>query len=71
MEFTGAMSLVNGDVDSDNEVSLGDYSLLASAFGSDPSSANWDASADLNGDEEVNIGDYSILATNFGQIGDE
>jgi hypothetical protein len=63
--------LINGDVDGDNEVAIGDYSLLSSAFNSVPGDANWIADADLNGDDGVDIGDYAILSTNFGEIGDE
>jgi hypothetical protein len=63
-------SLVNGDVDNDNEVSIGDYSSLSSAFGSGPGDGNWNPEADLNGDLSVDIGDYSILSAHFGQVGD-
>ncbi|HRI45204.1 MAG TPA: dockerin type I domain-containing protein [Fimbriimonadaceae bacterium] len=65
-----SFSLFNGDVDGDNEIAIGDYSLLSNAFGSDPNSPNWDPMADLNGDDEVTIGDYAILSNNFGMIGD-
>lgn len=63
--------LTNGDVDGDNEVTIGDYAQLSSAFGSVPGDANWDPNADLDGDEEVGIGDYAILSTNFGETGDD
>lgn len=62
--------LLNGDVDGDNEVTIGDYSQLSAAFGSEPGDPNWNAEADLNGDDTVDIGDYAILSTNFGQVGD-
>ncbi|HRI44876.1 MAG TPA: DUF3466 family protein [Fimbriimonadaceae bacterium] len=64
-------SLKNGDVDTDNEVSIMDYGIFSSAFGSSPGSGNWVASADLNGDLGVDIGDYAILSMNFGLLGDE
>lgn len=64
------LSLVNGDVDQDNEITIGDYALLSSAFGSVPGDSNWEPNADLDGDEEVAIGDYAILSTNFGLAGD-
>ncbi|HRI45295.1 MAG TPA: hypothetical protein PLL78_04110 [Fimbriimonadaceae bacterium] len=63
-------SLFNGDCDEDNEVAIGDYSLLSTAFGSSPGDPNWDPMTDLNGDDEVTIGDYAILSGNFGMIGD-
>ncbi|HRI43445.1 MAG TPA: dockerin type I domain-containing protein [Fimbriimonadaceae bacterium] len=64
------LSLVNGDVDQDNEVTIGDYAMLSSAFGSGPGDPNWEPNADLDGDEEIAIGDYAILSTNFGLAGD-
>lgn len=63
--------LVNGDVDGDNEVAIGDYSLLSSSFGLSLGDAGYNAMADLDGDDEVTIGDYAILSTNFGMTGDE
>jgi hypothetical protein len=63
-------SLVNGDCDDDNEVAIGDFGLLSSAFGSEPGDGNWDAEADLNGDDGVDIGDYAILSIRFGMVGD-
>jgi type 1 fimbria pilin len=76
LNLTGAgltgvdFALVNGDCDDDNEVAIGDYALLSSAFSSTPGDSNWDASADLNGDDTVDIGDYAILSGNYGLIGD-
>ncbi len=58
-------SLINGDVDGDNEVTVGDYSILSSQFGTTG------PQADLNGDGDVDIGDYSILSSNFGVAGDD
>lgn len=64
-------SLVNGDVDGDNEVSLLDLGELMSAFGSVPGEAGWNPNADLDGDEEVSLTDFSILVRNFGMVGDD
>ncbi|MBX7135681.1 MAG: hypothetical protein K1X67_23685 [Fimbriimonadaceae bacterium] len=58
-------SLVNGDIDQDNEVGIGDYSILSSQYGTAG------PEADLNGDEAVDIGDYSILSASFGLAGDD
>ncbi|HRI44427.1 MAG TPA: dockerin type I domain-containing protein [Fimbriimonadaceae bacterium] len=66
-----AFILLNGDVDDDNEVSIGDYSQLSVAFGSEPGDPNWNPEADLNGDNAVDIGDFAILSQNFGEVGDE
>lgn len=63
------VSLTNGDVNNDNRVNLSDFSALSSAYGSNPSSANWNVGADLNGDNVVNLSDFSILSTNYGRTG--
>lgn len=63
-------TLVNGDVNGDNVISLGDFSQIRTAFGSVDGSPNWNPNADLNGDGVVSLADFSILRTNFGQTGD-
>lgn len=65
------VTLLNGDVDGDNEVSLQDFSALVAAFGSGPGSPSWNLDADLDGDEDVTLNDFSILLRNFGAVGDE
>lgn len=65
------LSLKNGDCDGDNEVGIGDYSLISSSYGLIPGDENYLYEADLNGDEEVGIADYAILSANYGMIGDE
>lgn len=62
--------LVNGDCNGDNEIEIGDFALLAAAFGTGPDDDNWDERCDLNCDLVVDIGDFAILSVNFGQIGD-
>ena len=64
-------SLVNGDIDGDNEVTLFDFGALVSAFGSMPGDSGWNPEADLDGDEEVTLFDFGILVSNFGAIGDD
>lgn len=64
-------SLINGDVDGDNEISIGDFAILSGAFGSMPGDPTWDVFADLDGDDEVSIGDYAIMSSNFGALGDD
>ncbi len=63
-------SLLNGDVNSDNEVSPADFAILAGAFGSFVGDPNYLVNADLNGDGEVGPADFSILAGSFGEFGD-
>lgn len=66
-----SLSLQNGDIDGDNEVSLFDFGMLVSAFGSTPEDSHWNPSADLDGDEEVSLFDFGVLVRNFGIVGDE
>jgi hypothetical protein len=71
-DLTGVnVTLINGDVDGDNEVTLVDFGRLVAAFGSIPGDENWDADADLDGDEEVTLLDFGILVSHFGELGDE
>ncbi|MER3474569.1 MAG: hypothetical protein C4335_11180 [Armatimonadota bacterium] len=63
--------LTNGDIDGDNEVTLFDFGLLVSAFGSMPGDSGWNPNADLDGDAEVTLFDFGILVQSFGLIGDE
>ncbi|MCS6830330.1 MAG: hypothetical protein NZ749_06760, partial [bacterium] len=66
------VSLVNGDIDGDNEVSLADFGALVVAFGSMlGDEGRWNEDADLDGDGEVSFSDIDILVRNFGEIGDE
>ncbi len=65
------VSLTNGDIDGDNEITLFDFGALVAAFGSMPGDSNWNADADLDGDEEVTLFDFGVLVRNFGAIGDE
>jgi hypothetical protein len=66
----GAISLLNGDVNGDNRITLVDYTLLKNAFGSAPGQTTWNPLADLNGDGHVTLLDYSILQRNFQKQGD-
>jgi hypothetical protein len=64
-------TLINGDIDGDNEVTLFDFGQLVAAFGSVPGAPHWNADADLDGDEEVTLFDFGVLVRNFGVMGDE
>jgi len=65
------VSLVNGDIDGDNEVTLFDFGALVAAFGSVPGDSNWNPEADLDGDAEVTLFDFGVLVKNFGETGEE
>ncbi|MBL8134457.1 MAG: CSLREA domain-containing protein [Anaerolineae bacterium] len=59
-----------GDATNNNVVNIGDFSLLAAAFGTSQGQPTYDARADFNDDNVVSISDFSLLAANFSQIGD-
>lgn len=63
-------SLVNGDVDGDNVVTVFDYNALSDAFDTAPGDGSWNPEADLDGDDSVSVFDYNILSSNFDQSGD-
>jgi hypothetical protein len=69
---TGAVSvsLVNGDIDGDNDVTLYDFAALVQAFGSASGDSNWNPNADLDGDGEVTLYDFGILVSSFGLSGE-
>ncbi len=64
-----SFSLVNGDVNGDNTVSIQDFLLVRQAFGSSAGGPAWNPNADLNGDGSVGIADFLILRRNFGRQG--
>ncbi len=65
-----SFSLTNGDADGDNSVGPSDLNLLRSAFGSTPTSPNWNPNADLDGDGQVGPNDLNIIRSHFGASGD-
>ncbi|HTQ09639.1 MAG TPA: dockerin type I domain-containing protein [Fimbriimonadaceae bacterium] len=66
-----AYSLINGDINGDNVISLADFGTLKLAYGSTSSSSNWNPNADLNGDGSVGLADFGILKLNYGRSGDQ
>jgi len=57
-----------GDINGDYKVDIQDLVLLAKAYGSTPSSPNWNPNADIAGDGIVNLRDLTILALHYGQV---
>jgi len=51
-----------GDVNGDLKVDIRDLQIVAVAFGSTPSSSNWNPYADVNGDGRVDIRDVALVA---------
>jgi PKD repeat protein len=63
-------ALREGDANNDDAISLADYALLYSAYGSEPGDANWNDNCDFNRNGAVDLGDYALLYSNYGQAGD-
>lgn len=59
--------LLGGDANDDEEINIGDATMVAANFGLTVPPA--DANADINGDGVVNIQDLAILGGNFGRVG--
>lgn len=56
-----ASHTLEGDVNGDGEVNIGDVTALISIILSGTPSSAYDSSADVNGDGEINIGDVTAL----------
>jgi len=56
-----------GDLNLDGTVDIYDAIILANAYGSTPTSSNWNVAADINSDNNVDIYDAIILANNYGK----
>jgi thermitase len=56
-----------GDINDDGRVDITDVSLVAKAFGSNPTRGRWNPICDLNGDGRVDIQDVARVARNFGR----
>jgi hypothetical protein len=75
------IELLNGDVNLDNTVDIGDYAVCSGSFGMDDSDPDWSTpdtastvsaeDCDLDGDGEITVGDYGIISTNWGEEGDD
>ncbi|GIV18292.1 MAG: hypothetical protein KatS3mg023_0043 [Armatimonadota bacterium] len=63
------ITLINGDIDGDNEVTLLDYGILVANLGLSEQDPGFNPEADLDGDMEVTLFDFGILVNHFGEIG--
>ncbi len=59
-----------GDANNDDQVTILDFSVLATTFGKAAGTVGYDDRADFNGDGQVTIVDFSLLASNFGAQGE-
>jgi hypothetical protein len=67
MTFKNLKVLYPGDIDLSGCVNVFDLSAFLSAYGSTPSSPNWNPYADLNRNGKVDVFDLSIFLSNFGK----
>ncbi|MBS1706842.1 MAG: hypothetical protein JST40_13320 [Armatimonadetes bacterium] len=63
-------SLLGGDIDNDDMVTVFDYVILSDAFDTSVGDAGYLPAADLDGDGSVTVFDYLILSNNFDLFGD-
>jgi subtilisin family serine protease len=63
--------MVGSDIDSSNSVDIGDYAILATAYGSSLGDPHYLWSADINHDGSIDIGDLAILSQDFNKEGDD
>lgn len=62
----GVIELIAGDINSDGEINIADFTFLAGRYGSLKGDDNYSALADLNSDEQINVQDLAILGNHFG-----
>jgi parallel beta-helix repeat protein len=58
---------IPGDINADGIVEMMDFYYASLAFGSTPTSPNWNPSADVNADGIVEMMDFFVLSQHFGQ----
>jgi RHS repeat-associated protein len=63
------IALLNGDTDSDNEVTTADLSIMIMEMGWTSAHQDWNSNHDLDGDLEITMTDLSIVITNLRAIG--
>ena len=64
-------TLLEGDANDDNIVSLLDFSTLAAAYNATIGDPNYNANADFNADGFISLLDFSLMATNYNVAGQE
>ena len=67
--IVSSLTLLEGDADNDNVVTLVDFSILAAAYDTCQTDQNYDERTDFNEDGCINSEDLALLSANFGQSG--
>lgn len=65
------VSLINGDVDGNNQTNTDDYLAFSEAFDTSIGDPGYNPNADLDGNGIVQTDDYLIFSMNFDQEGDQ
>jgi len=66
-----AGSFIPGDINNDNSISIPDYGVFSSSYGSSLGDPSYNPAADQNCDDVINIVDFGIFSFNYGTDGDE
>jgi hypothetical protein len=61
--------LLSGDVNNDNQVTLSDFSIMASRFNLASGQPGFTPAPDLNADGSISLPDFSLLAVNYARVG--
>jgi hypothetical protein len=59
--------MIPGDANEDGHVNATDQLLLKQAYGSTPTSNNWNQECDFNSDRIINVVDLEIFGKNYGK----
>ncbi|NLB18731.1 MAG: hypothetical protein GX825_08405 [Syntrophomonadaceae bacterium] len=62
-----SLAFILGDFNQDGKVDFEDLMIFALAYGSTPSSSNWDARCDLDQDNRIDFEDLMLFAMNYGK----
>jgi hypothetical protein len=62
-------ALAEGDANNDNCINIGDFTMLASSFGTTAGNAGFDVRTDFDGDGSISITDFGMLRNSFGACG--
>jgi len=63
-------TLLAGDANNDNVVTLPDFTIYSNAFATAFGDANFDSRVDFNDDGLITLPDFTLLASNFTKVGD-